>query len=535
MKKNSVPTYDELSAMYAESSARVAALEREAVSLRQRNASLEGDVGKLAEALAAVSSELGDKETIIKRLNCERFYSKRDSVYKDAARAAERASKGKAGGSKRGRKKGTANFMGMDLEALSAKSEPIIEDAAMDVPEGERGFLVRVGEDESYLIELVRSRVSVRKVIRPSYATPDGRMIQRPSPAPISGSPAGASLLADLQATKYGLGVPCYRYRGWLAMSGVQASSQLITKWVVGAASAEGAVYDEIMASLPSSGAVEAHVDETPIEMVGEETESGKLGKKGYMFAMSADGPMAKLRSYAFSKKRETDPTVDGMLKGFKGVLTCDGYVGYDRFSKGGPIQRCLAHSRRKYADVAKTGSARASAVCDLFDAVFADERAIRESGAADPAAILKARGSEANKSHVAELEAAIAEDLKSEPEKSPLWCAASYFSSMRGELLTFMSDGRASADNNAVERCCKKVALARKAFLFVQGERGGQAAAVALTLMETAAANGVEPRGYLEWVLKNQRESNSNPSKYLPWSPSVPDSIKLKGNKKAS
>ncbi len=61
------------------------------------------------------------------------------------------------------------------------------------------------------------------------------------------------------------------------------------------------------------------------------------------------------------------------------------------------------------------------------------------------------------------------------------------------------------------------------------KGKRGGAAAAVAMTLAETAMANGVEPRVYLEWVLSNQRAASANPDGFLPWSPLVPDSIKLK------
>jgi len=53
MRKNGLPTYEGLSAMYAESFSWVAFLEKEAKSLRARNASPEGGVGRLAEALAA--------------------------------------------------------------------------------------------------------------------------------------------------------------------------------------------------------------------------------------------------------------------------------------------------------------------------------------------------------------------------------------------------------------------------------------------------------------------------------------------------
>lgn len=515
------PTYEELEARLAKALA-------EADSLKARVASLQKDNRDLAKALSGVIAELGDKKAIIKRYNLERFYSKRDSVYKDAAKAA--GAKGAAPGRKRGRKKGSKSYAGMDLEKMSEGEETITLDAAEALSAAERASLVRIGEAASYLIEVVSAKIRVRKVIRPAYRTADGKIIQAPSSAPIPGSYAGPSLLADCQFSKYEMGVPEYRYRGWLSLEGLRTTSQTINGWVLGAADAESAVYDEISSSLSSSGALEAHVDETPIEMTKERSpRSGKLGKSGYMFALSADG-LRKLRLYRFSKTRETFPTVDGWLKGWNGGLVVDGYSGYDRFDvEGGrTVQRCLAHARRKWADLAKVGRPGAEARCALFDEVFASERDIASRKPATPEERLAMRKGERAQSAAEALRKGMREALASSPEKSPEWMAANYFCSMEKGLMAFMEDGALTCDNNAAERCCKKVVMSRRNFLFVQSERGGQSAAVALTLIETAAANGVEPRGYLEWVLSHALEAQASPKDFLPWSPNVPESIKM-------
>jgi transposase len=520
---NAKPTYEELEARLAEALA-------EADSLKARVASLQRDNGDLAKALAGVIAELGDKKDIIKRYNLERFYSKRDSVYKDAAKAAEAGAKGAAGGKKRGRKKGSKSYAGMDLERLSKESEPITLDAAEALSESERASLVRIGEATSYLIEVARARIRVRKVVRPAYRAAGGRIIQAPSSAPIPGSYAGPSLLADCQFSKFEMGVPEYRYQGWLSIEGLHTTSQTINGWVLGAADAERPVYDEISSSLASSGALEAHVDETPIEMIRERSpKSGKLGKSGYMFALSADGAR-KLRLYRFSKTRETSPTVDGWLKEWNGGLVVDGYSGYDRFDvEGGmTVQRCLAHARRKWADLAKVGRPGASERCVLFDEVFASEREIASKNPKTPEERLTMRRGERAQSAAEALKKGMREALASAPEKSPEWSAANYFCSMEEGLMAFMEDGSLTCDNNAAERCCKKVVMSRRNFLFVQSERGGQSAAVALTLIETAAANGVEPLGYLEWVLSHALEAQASPKDFLPWSPNVPESIKM-------
>jgi len=83
---------------------------------------------------------------------------------------------------------------------------------------------------------------------------------------------------------------------------------------------------------------------------------------------------------------------------------------------------------------------------CDRFyskrDSAYKDAARASKGKAAGSVRGRKRGTPKANKAHAGELEAAIAEDLRTEPHKSPLWCAASYSSSMRGELLTFMSDG---------------------------------------------------------------------------------------------
>jgi hypothetical protein len=54
-------------------------------------------------------------------------------------------------------------------------------------------------------------------------------------------------------------------------------------------------------------------------------------------------------------------------------------------------------------------------------------------------------------------------------------------------------------ADNNTCERGMRPVAVSRKNWLFAGSERGGHAAAVAFSLIETAKLNAVEPYAYLK------------------------------------
>ena len=51
-------------------------------------------------------------------------------------------------------------------------------------------------------------------------------------------------------------------------------------------------------------------------------------------------------------------------------------------------------------------------------------------------------------------------------------------------------------------KRCMRPIAVGRKAWLFVGSDRGGEAAATVLSLIESCKLNGIEPYAYLKDVL---------------------------------
>ncbi|MFY8135796.1 MAG: IS66 family transposase, partial [Aquimonas sp.] len=69
--------------------------------------------------------------------------------------------------------------------------------------------------------------------------------------------------------------------------------------------------------------------------------------------------------------------------------------------------------------------------------------------------------------------------------------------------LTRFLDDGQCVIDNKAAERALRVVALGRKNWLFGGSEAGGHAASVFYTLIESAKAQGHNPRAYLEDVLR--------------------------------
>ena len=86
-------------------------------------------------------------------------------------------------------------------------------------------------------------------------------------------------------------------------------------------------------------------------------------------------------------------------------------------------------------------------------------------------------------------------------------------------KLRPYLDHGFLEADNNSAERSMRCVALGRKNYLFMGSERGGQSAAIAYTLIETAKLNGVDPQAWLTDVLSRIADHKINRiDELLPW-----------------
>ena len=82
-----------------------------------------------------------------------------------------------------------------------------------------------------------------------------------------------------------------------------------------------------------------------------------------------------------------------------------------------------------------------------------------------------------------------------------------------------FLDDGRICLTNNAAERALRGIALGRKAWLFAGSDRGGERAAVMLSLITTAKLSGVDPRAWLADVLARIADHPASKlDDLLPW-----------------
>ena len=476
-------------------------------------------IRRLEAKLARAIAEGAAKQEQLMLRNYNDFVTKRDSVG-----AAKNASGAKPGaGRRRGRPSGPLPSREA-LEALWAsggKRTRYIDPPG--VPEGAVAF----AEDSTYKVEREPGRYVVVKVVRRKYRAPGGVMQAPADPAdPFPHSPASPSVLSSAAVLKLLLGVPVDRQCKRMPPVPGLSSPQALGRALARAADALLPVKRAVDAAMAGSPAY-ANVDETPVRVL-EKYRSG--GKNGYIFVCVRDVGGYPVASYLYSPTRAPDSAVEAF--GLEGaVLVVDGFSGYCRIRSEScgaiTLQRCLAHLRRKVLDclkgtpAAKRAGHPAWGIAGEISAIYAAEGSME--GAPEERLLLR-RGEE-YMGHVRALRSLFAS--LDPDEGTALFRAKEYFDNGGEDFFAFLSDGSLPLDNNRAERAVKLFVLSRRNFLFVENDLGGERAATLMTLLENATLRGLDAEGYLTWALSNVLRMP--PEELLPWSPKVPESIKLK------
>ena len=110
---------------------------------------------------------------------------------------------------------------------------------------------------------------------------------------------------------------------------------------------------------------------------------------------------------------------------------------------------------------------------------------------------------------------------------KSKFREALGYFCSLIPYLKNYLKHPFARLDNNVAERSIRPIALDRKNWLFFGSSEGGEAGAVILSLVQTCKSLGIDPRKYLEDILRRIMSHNSQKLYEL-----LPDQWKLNRSK---
>ena len=118
----------------------------------------------------------------------------------------------------------------------------------------------------------------------------------------------------------------------------------------------------------------------------------------------------------------------------------------------------------------------------------------------------------------------------KLRPSKgSHLYAAVTYARNQREKLYYFLDDPNVEMTNNLAEQTVKSYVINRKNFLFSDTEKGADASAAVMSIIETAKRSKLDVFGYLMHLLTVLPEWDKNPTdeqleSVMPWSKSLPD-----------
>jgi transposase len=387
------------------------------------------------------------------------------------------------------------------------------------------GAMHSIGELRSEQLDLVPAQLRVRVTRRPRYACRacEGAVVVAPAPErPIDGGMATEALIAHVLISKFCDSLPLYRQTQMLARQGVTLDRSTLSNWVGRACWWLTPIYDLVVSTVLSSTKLFADDTTLPVLDPGRgRTKTGRL----WCYAVDDRpwcGPGHPAAAYVYAEdRRGIRPAAH--LAGFNGVLQVDGYAGFkrlagDRADSSVRLAFCWAHTRRKFYEFYQsTGSPLAAEVLARIRSLYEIEAEIRGQTAEHR----RAARQERSRPIVEALRGWLEEYLPRVSGASDLAEAMRYAIRHWPGLIVFLDDGRVELDTNAVERAIRPVALGRKNALFAGSDGGARHWAIAMTLINTAKLNGVEPMAYLTDALErivSRRTKAHELETLLPW-----------------
>lgn len=369
------------------------------------------------------------------------------------------------------------------------------------------GVLHPIGELRSEQLDIVPAQLRVRVTRRPRYACRacEEAVVVAPAPErPIDGGMATEALLVHVVVSKFCDSLPLYRQSKMLERQGINIDRSTLSNWVGRACWWLKPLYALLLSTAMSSDKLFADDTTLPVLDPGR----GKT-KTGRLWCYAVDdrpwkGPSHPIAAYVYSEDRKNIRPANH-LTGFRGVLQVDGYDGFKRLAGNRAdasvtLAFCWAHLRRPFFEFhASTQSPLAAKVLAEIARLYAIEAEIR----GQPAERRREVRQERSRPIVEALHAWLLDHVERVSDVSDLAKAIRYALRHWPGLTAFLKDGRIEMDTNVVERAIRPHTLTRKNALFAGSDGGAERWALAMTLIQTAKLNGIDPQAWLTDVLE--------------------------------
>ena len=373
--------------------------------------------------------------------------------------------------------------------------------------------LQRIGEDVAEKLDYTPGTFTVERHIRGKWVCRSCETLtQAPVPAHVidKGIPT-AGLLAQVLIAKYSDHLPLHRQEQIFSRSGFAIPRSTLAAWVGACGVQLQPLVDALKAAMIHQAVL--HADETPVAML--DPGAGKT-KRAYLWTY-ATTPFNPLKAvvYDFADGRG-GKHVQAFLGDWRGTLVCDDYSGYKAlFTLGVTEAGCLAHARRKFHELwVNHKSTIAQGALEYFAALYGVEREVKDLNPDERRNVRRKKA----KPIADALHAWLIAHRQKVPDGGATAKAMDYSLKRWAALAHYIDTGDVPADNNWVENCIRPIAIGRSNWLFAGSLRAGQRAAAAMSLIQSAKLNGLEPYAYLKNILERlPTQPNSRVDELLP------------------
>lgn len=345
------------------------------------------------------------------------------------------------------------------------------------------------------------------------------------TPAPVipKGLPE-AELIAYIAEAKYLLGEPLYRMEQHFKMQGIYLNRTSLANWII-----KGSEWLEpIVKRFWKYAYLEPvlNADETTLRVL--KIQGKPVKKLGQMWVVCTGAAAELLIAIYTYRDSRSKVTAEELLGDYGGIVQTDGLQSYGsgKYLHAG----CWSHARRKFVDSIPENdrNSKAAKAVGIIDRAFALEREARKANYS-PEQIMEMRQKEVSP---------IIEEFYSfigtlRPGKgSHLGAAVTYARNQKDKLLLFLEHPELEMTNNLAERTVKPFVIDRKNFLFSATDKGADASARFMSVIETAKRNGLNVFGYISYLMLVLPSWGKTPSEaqldsIMPWSTTLPESCR--------
>lgn len=359
-------------------------------------------------------------------------------------------------------------------------------------------------------------------------------IVRAPKPERLlNNSVLSPSLLADIFEGKFVNSVPFNRLSEEYKRLDYNIDKHLMSSWCI-------QIYDKYLRQVKDlfwkqvKASKVIHCDETPFTCI----DGRESGTKSYMWVYYSNEVYGVPTVYIYDyKQTRSKKNIEEILKDYKGTLMTDGYQVYrslaNSYTDTIQVAGCWAHVKRKFAEILKsnkikTGLSVAEEANARIAAIYHVDNMCKGKSSED-----KYKNRQANVKPLVENFFVWAKETAANMDSSKVREGLAYAINAEVYLRLFLENPLIPLDNNAAERSIRTFCVGKKNWQISGSPRGAEASAFYYSLAETAKANKLKPREYLEYLLEQILiHVDDAPSTYMesimPWSETLPDECKV-------